>query len=110
VIGRLSDMILTECAQSSVPRQEAIASRMEETIDGLSPEEFPALTENAEALLNHVRTSACGSAKREVALEYAAATIEMLGAQIERSQQRHEPRDEPKSAESAANSEDIGDK
>jgi hypothetical protein len=41
VIGRLSEMILTECAQSSPPRQEATANQMDVTIDRLSQRTFP---------------------------------------------------------------------
>ena len=107
VIGRLSDMILTECAQSNVARQEVVATQMDVTIDRLSSEEFPMLTGNAEALLNHVRTSASGPLKQEVAWEYAVETIEMLGSFVEQGKQSREPGDEQKLMESPTLSREI---
>ena len=99
VIGRLSDMILTECAQSNEARQEAVARRIASSIDQLDPDEFPMLAENKEALLKHARLSAVGLPRREIAAEYAVTTLELLKAEIERASGRLDQGDERKEAE-----------
>ncbi len=91
VIGRLSDMILTECAQSDDASQETLARLIASSIDRLPPDEFPMLTENAEALTRYARLSASGPPSPTVAQEYAAMTVRLLRAEIEEDRrQRHQ--------------------
>ncbi len=99
VIGRLSDMIFTECARSNEASQEAAARRIASSIDRLDPDEFPMLAENKEALLRHARLSAVGPPRREIAAEYAVATLELLIAEIKRAPSQLNQDDEHKEAE-----------
>ncbi len=98
VIGRLSEMIFTECAQSNEARQAEVARRIASSIDQLDPDEFPTLVENKEALLRHTRLSAVGLPRREIAAEYAVATLELLEAEIERASSRLDRGDECREA------------
>jgi AcrR family transcriptional regulator len=109
VIGRLSDMIFTECAQSNEARQETVARRIASSIDRLDPDEFPMLAENKEALLRHARLSAVGPPRREIAAEYAVATLELLIAEIKRAPSQLDQDDERKEAEPMETPTDPGE-
>jgi AcrR family transcriptional regulator len=109
VIGRLSDMIFTECAQSNEARQETVARRIASSIDRLDPDEFPMLAENKEALLRHARLSAVGPPRREIAAEYAVATLELLKAEIKRAPSQLNQDDEHKEAEPMETPTDLGE-
>ena len=96
VIGRLSDMILMECAQSSLVTQGTSARTVASSINRLSDDEFPMLTENAEAIAAYARRAPGFRPPRpESARNYAVTTVEILRGEIERDERerRHDDED-----------------
>ncbi len=108
VIAGLSNMIMTECAQSNEATQETAAGRIASSMERLDPDEFPMLVQTTEALLRHTRLSAVGPPRREIAAEYAAATLQLLKLEIERAPARHDLTDEREDGDPIESSGELG--
>jgi AcrR family transcriptional regulator len=88
VIGGLSDMILTESAQSGEIRQKVLAELITHCVARLAANEFSMLTENSKSIADHYGKVA--GLSPVVARDYAAAVIGRLEAEIKQARRPRE--------------------